>query len=152
MTSKILRYLLYASMLFMAISGIFGGVSLLIDPSGNILQLSISLLENTLFKNYLVPGIILLLFLGLLPSFVFYGLISKRKNRIANRLNLYRKRHWAWTFSVYIGIIQIIWIDVQVMLIGGGYTIQTVYALLGVLILIITLTPEIMRFYKKGYK
>ena len=148
MTGKILRYLLYAAMIFLAISGLYGGVILLVDPSGSKLQLSISLLENTMFTNYFIPGLTLLLLLGLVPSFTFYGLISKRKNRIASKLNLYNKKHWAWTFSIYSGIILITWIDIQVMLIGGGYTIQTVYALLGVLILILTLTPEINRSYK----
>jgi hypothetical protein len=152
MTSKILRFLLNAAMIFLAVSGLYGGISLLIDPSGNNIQLSTSLLENTLFDSYFIPGITLLLFLGLLPGFVAYGLISKQKSRLASKLNLYKKRHWAWTFSLYCGIILVIWIDIQVMLIGGGYTIQTVYALLGVLILILSLTPEVMRFYKKGNK
>lgn len=148
MTGKILRFLLIATMIFLAVSGFFGGFSLLIDPSGNNLQLSVQLLENTIFQNYLVPGITLLLFMGFLPTFIAFGLITKRKFRFANRLNIYKKRHWAWTYSLYSGIILIIWIDIQVMMIGGGFTIQTIYALLGVLIVILTLTPEVIRQFR----
>ncbi len=149
MTSKIFRYLLIAVIVFLALSGIFGGVSLIADSSGSNLQLQLNLLESTLFSSYLIPGIVLLLFLGLLPSFVAFGLITKKRIKIANRLNIYKRKHWAWTFSLYCGIILVLWIDIQVMLLGGGYTLQTVYALIGVLIIILTLTPFVTRFYKK---
>lgn len=149
MSSKILRYLLIAVIIFLGISGLLGGISLLFDPSGSNLQLSTALLESTIFSSFLIPGITLLLFLGFFPIFVAYGLITRKKIKAANRLNIYKKRHWAWTFSLYCGIILVLWIDIQVMLIGGGYMLQTAYAILGVLIIILTLTPFITRFYKK---
>jgi hypothetical protein len=148
MTSKILRFLLIAIMVILAISGLAGGINLIADPSGDSLQLTTFLLGSTLFSNFLIPGFILLIFLGIFPILVAYGLITKSKSKAANRINLYKKRHWAWTYSLYCGIILVLWIDIQVMLIGGGYTLQTVYAILGVLIIILTLSPEVMRFYK----
>jgi len=42
----------------------------------------------------------------------------------------------------------ILWIDFQVMLIGYGQFIQTVYATVGVLILIVTLLPANMAYYE----
>ncbi len=149
MTGKILRYFLIAIMIFLAISGIFGGMSLIIDPSGSNLQISTAFLESTIFSSYLIPGIILLLFLGFFPAFVAYGLISKRKFRLANRINVFKRRHWAWSLSLYCGIILILWIDFQVMMIGGGFILQSIYALLGVLIVILTLTPAVTRIYKR---
>jgi len=148
MAGKIMRYLLIAIMALVALSGLFGGVSLIVDPSGKGLQIPLLLLESTLFNSYLIPGLILFIFLGILPLFVVFGLITRRKVRFAKRINIYKKRHWAWTFSLYCGIILVLWIDIQVMLIGGGYILQTIYALLGVLIIILTLSPEIIRFYK----
>jgi len=150
MNRKILRSLLIIAITFLAISGLLGGISLMVDPSGNSLELSTSLLENTVFNSYLFPGVILLIFLGLFPILVAFGLITRKKLKFANRINIYKKRHWAWTFSLYCGIILVLWIDIQVMLIGGGFIFQAVYAIIGVLILILTLTPEIIRFYKKN--
>jgi hypothetical protein len=150
MTRKIFRYLLIAIIIILAMSGISGGISLIINPSGENIQLSTSLLESTIFSNYLIPGITLLIFLGIFPAFVAFGLMTQKKSKTANRLNIYKKKHWAWTYSLYCGIILVLWIDMQVMLIGGGYILQSVYALLGVLIIIITLSPNISRFYKKG--
>lgn len=149
MTSKILRFLLIAIIILLAVSGIFGGISLIIDPSGNSLQIPVSFLESTLFSSYLIPGIILFTLLGIFPVFVAFGLITRKKIRIANRINPYRKRHWAWTYSLYCGIILVLWIDIQVMMIGGGYILQSIYAILGVIIIVITLTPQVMKLYKK---
>ncbi len=149
MTSKIFRYLLIAAIIFLTLSGLFGGISLIIDSSGSNLQLPLDLLESTPFSSYLMPGIVLFLFLGLFPGLVAFGLITKKRIKIADRFNIYKKKHWAWTFSLYCGIILVLWIDIQVMLLGGGYPLQTVYAILGVLIIILTLTPFVTRFYKK---
>jgi hypothetical protein len=149
MTSKILRFLLIAIIILLSLSGIFGGISLIIDPSGNSLQIPVSFLESTLFSSYLIPGIILFTLLGIFPVFVAFGLITRKKIRIANRLNPYRKRHWAWAYSLYCGIILVLWIDIQVMMIGGGYILQSIYAILGVIIIVITLTPQVMKLYKK---
>ncbi len=149
MTSKILRYLLIAVIIFLAISSLFGGISLIFNPSGTNLQLSTSYLESTIFNNYLFPGIILFFFLGILPAITAYGLIARKKLRAANKLNIYKKKHWAWTYSLYCGIILVLWIDIQVMMIGGGYILQSIYAILGVLIIIISLTPQVIKYYKK---
>jgi len=149
MTSKTLRFLLIAIIIILALSGIFGGTSLIFDPSGESLQIPIFLLESTLFRSYLIPGIILFLLLGIFPILVAFGLITKKKLNFANKINPYKKRHWAWTYSLYCGIILVLWIDIQVMMIGGGYILQSIYAILGVIIIILTLTPRVMKFYKK---
>ena len=149
MSSKILRFLLVAIIVILALSGIAGSIGLIIDPSGNTLQIPTSLLENTLFSSYLIPGIILFLLLGIFPIFVAFGLITKKRLKFADKINPYKKRHWAWSYSLYYGIILVLWIDFQVMMIGGGYILQSIYAILGVIIILLTLTPQVMRFYKK---
>ena len=47
-------------------SAIGGGWMLVSDPSGNSMHLSIELLNQTPFDNYLLPGVILLVTLGFL--------------------------------------------------------------------------------------
>lgn len=148
MIKKILRYLLIVLIVIIAISGISGGVSLMIDPSGVNVQLNTSLLESTIFQNYLIPGVILFLLLGIFPFITAFGLMTRKKSKFLNRFNPYKKKHWAWAFSLYCGIILVLWIDVQVMMIGGGYILQSLYAILGVLVIVLTLLPPIYRFYK----
>lgn len=148
MTKNILRYLLIAIIVIIAISGISGGVSLMVDPSGANIQLNTSLLESTIFHNFLVPGIILFLLLGIFPFIAAFGLMTRKKSKLLNRFNPYKKKHWAWAYSLYCGIILVLWIDFQVMMIGGGYILQSIYAILGVIVIILTLLPSTIRFYK----
>ena len=142
-------YLLRFLIIFIAASGLMGGLSFLISPSGELLQIPLSLLNNTPFDNYLIPGIILLICIGLYPTIVSFGLFNRKENPLLNSVNLYKENHWSWTGSVYIGIMLIIWMDVQVMLIGYNAIIQFIYAILGVLTVICALIPSVKNFYLK---
>ncbi len=51
---------------FVGVSAVAGGVALIADPSGSRLGLATSLLRGTPFHTFLVPGIILLVAVGLL--------------------------------------------------------------------------------------
>ena len=120
----------------------------MVDPSGASIHLNTSLLESTIFHNFLVPGIILFLLLGIFPFIAAFGLMTRKKSKFLNRFNPYKKKHWAWAYSLYCGIILVLWIDFQVMIIGGGNWLQTTYAILGVLIIILALIPSVMKNYK----
>lgn len=141
-------YILILTVAFEAIGAIYGGINLINDPSGDSIKLPITLLEGTVFSNYLIPGIILFLLLGFFPLFLIFPLIFKPDWPIINSLNIYKSYHWAWTYTLYTSIILIIWIDVQIMILGTGSIIQGAYGLLGVFILIITLTPGARRYYR----
>jgi hypothetical protein len=149
MIKRIIRIKLIAAIAILAITGIYGGIALILDKSGANLELSTNLLESTIFNSYLVPGIILLILLGFFPTITAFGLITRKKSRIANKINIYKKRHWAWTYSLYCGIMLVLWIDIQVMMLGGGYILQSIYAILGVVIIVLALLPSVMKFYKK---
>ena len=125
----------------------FGGLGLVIDPSGELIKMPISLLENSPFSNFLMPGIILLVMLGILPLVVSYALIRKRQWELANKLNLFPEKHWAWTCSLYIGFILIIWITVQVYLIKLIAMVHVVYIFLGLIIQATTLLPSVQNYY-----
>lgn len=149
MIKKIIRLKLIVVITILAITSIYGGFALMFDRSGSILDLSTKLLEGSVFKSYLFPGIILLILLGIFPTVTVYGLITKKKSRIANKLNIYKKSHWAWAYAIYSGVILILWIDFQIMIIGGGNILQSIYAILGVVIIILALMPSVIKFYKK---
>ena len=145
-------YFLMALLLFQAFSAIFGGAALVISPRGELLHMPLGMLENTPFKDYFVPGLILLFLLGVFPLFVSIVLWSKPEWAWAERLNIYTDRHWAWTFSLYLAIMLILWMDFQIMLVGGGHFLQSGYALLGVAILLLTLWPSVMRYFFRSAK
>ena len=142
-------YILLFLLFFQSISGLLGGFVLTISPSGSIIKLPVSLLEGSPFYNFLIPGLILLLLLGVYPSLVFYALITKPEWKLFSALNIYKDRFWGWTYSLYIAIVLILWIDFEILIIGyySFLYLQTIYAFLGVLILIFTLLPSVQNYY-----
>ncbi len=133
---------------FQALSGLAVGICLTIAPSGSIMQIPVNELAGSPFHNYLIPGLCLFILLGILPSIAAVGLIRKKTGTWQNLLNIYRKRHWSWSFSLYTGLMLIFWIDVEIWIIGYGSLLQAIYGITGLLITIFSLAPGVMKFYK----
>ncbi|MCF8304271.1 MAG: hypothetical protein K9I94_13425 [Bacteroidales bacterium] len=142
-------YLLYVLIFFLMISGLFGGINLMLDPTGHTMEMPVSLLEGSPFENYRIPGLLLFFFNGVFPLTSFIGLVLGPEWKLTNALNIYRNRHWSWTFCIYNAIILILWIDLQVMMIGYDHIIQTLYALVGLAILVVALIPSVMMHFEK---
>jgi len=143
----ILSYLLIGLILFQAVSALGGGGGLILDPSGNSFGLPLTLLDHSPFTDFLIPGLILLLFLGIIPLICFIGLINKPSWKVLGFLNLYKDQHWSWTYSYFTGIMLILWIDIEVMIVRVVDILHLVYSLLGVIIIIITLLPSVRKYY-----
>lgn len=144
---KLLICLLSLLHIFLGINGLTGGILLVIKNDGSLLGMNVDWLNRSPFKNYLIPGMLLTLFLGMLPIITFIGLIKRRNWRITDLFNLYRNKNWAWSFSIYTGIIAIIWITVQLIL-TQYFWIQPVIIFNGLFILIVTLLPEVMKNFE----
>lgn len=143
-------YILLILLLALGVGGLFGGFLLTYAPNGEALQIPLSVLSKTPFSNYLIPGIILLIFNGFLPIVIAYGLIFQPDWRWFEKLNIYANRHWSWTFSLYNGIILSIWIDVQMLLLGQPYSVlQIAYSLWATVIIVFTMWPGVMRYYER---
>ena len=140
-------YLLFVPLIFLGISAIAGGGMLFLQPDGSLLGMNSGWLDHSPFKTYLVPGFILFTFSGLLPLLAFVGLLLKPEWSWANKFNIYTNRHWAWTYSLYSGIIVIIWITVQ-LLMTQYFWLQPVMIFTGLLIIILTLTPAVMKNFE----
>jgi hypothetical protein len=141
-------YLLVLIVAFEAIGALYGGWGLIVDPTGKKIKLPPGMIENSMFQDYLIPGIILFTFLGVIPLFLAYSLLFKPKWRLIGFLNIYPGYHWAWTYTMYTAIILISWINIQVIILNFGSMIQGAFGLLGVTILILTLIPRVKRQYR----
>lgn len=139
-------YLLVFLLAVQSLGGLFGGISLVASPSGAILQMPVSMLEGSPFPDFLVPGLILLLILGLFPGILAVALLRRPAWRWFGVLNIYRGIHWSWTYSLYLGIMLVVWILVEIMWVGYDL-LQTIYGLVGIIILILTLLPANMRYF-----
>ncbi|WP_020618272.1 hypothetical protein [Paenibacillus daejeonensis] len=136
--------------LFLSVGAVIGGLGMLISPSGQLIGLSLELLAHSPFSNYLLPGLLLTLVLGVMPLLVAVGLIRRTPSRIAERFNLYRDMHWAWTFSLYTGYALVIWIAAQVYFLQAVHAVHLLYWTLGFAIQILTLLPRTRSRYARS--
>jgi hypothetical protein len=141
--------LLALILVFTGVGGIYGGYSFITAPDGSKMKMTTDILSNSPFITFLIPGIILILFNGLLPLLIAWGLFFKPPWQWPELVNLYHKQHWCWTFSLYYGFILIIWINVQIIMLGFSSLLQPVFALTGTLISILTLFPAVFQYYRK---
>jgi len=146
--SKFLKGLLFFLLGFLSLGAFYGGLVFIIKPDGSVYDIPTDILQNSLFKNFLVPGIILLVTFGLLPIYVIYALIKQPENKFLQKLNLLYDHHFAWTFAIYIGIALIIWINVQTLIFNAVDALHTIYSTYGILIICISLLPGTRNWYK----
>ncbi|WP_374017954.1 hypothetical protein ABU162_28380 [Paenibacillus thiaminolyticus] len=138
---------LYALHLLLGIGAVFGGAALVLDPNGRLLGVPPSILNTSPFTNFLIPGLILLIMLGIGPLLICYALIKRIHWKVPSKLNVFKDTHWSWAFSLYCGFALIIWITLQTYFIQGVSLIHIVYVAWGIAIQIVTLLPSVRRHY-----
>lgn len=147
MKTRFFLYMLLGLHLFLGLGAFAGGGMLILQPDGSLLGMEPGWLAQSPFSSYLIPGFLLFTFSGLLPLFTLLGLLIQPQWRWANALNIYPNRHWSWTYSLYSGIIVIAWITVQLIM-TRYFWLQPVMIFTGLLIIIFTLTPSIMKKFE----
>ncbi len=133
---------------FLGIQGIFGGVAFILAPDGSLLQMPFSQLKNTPFSSFLIPGILLFLFLGVYPLAEAYGLWKRPAWRWPDAINPFKDTHWSWAGSLAAGVIAVIWILVQTRWITWG-ALHTLILVMGLVILGVTLLPVVRGYLRR---
>jgi hypothetical protein len=111
--------------LLLSIGALAGGAALMIGPRGQIIPLAVSALQGSPFDTYFVPGMILFGVIGIGPL-------------LAARL-VWLRHWWAPLATILVGIILLIWLAVEIAIVGysDNPPLQPVYLLLGATITII---------------
>lgn len=141
-------YLICLFLCFLSVGAIYGGGSMIISPDGSLLKMDKAWLDKIPFSSFLIPGIILFTLLGIFPLIALAGLFIRKSNRFFNFINIYPDISWGWTFSLYSGIISIIWIIVQ-QLTTEYFILQPIISGVGITIIILCLLPNIQKYYTK---
>lgn len=147
MKPPFLIYVLTLLHLVLGLGALYGGWMLLTDPIG--FGMHPEWLNGSPFHSYLLPGLVLFVLLGIFPLMVAKGLVQRRTLAIAYVFNFYRDRHWAWTYSLVVGLMLVGWITVQISLVPA-FWMQPLFLAVALLILIFTLWPSVMQYYQKG--
>ena len=105
------------------IGAVVSGALLVIRPDGHYLQLPLDLLKDSPFRNFLIPGMILFLVNGV--------------GNIASAVLCFRIQRIAGFTGMFFGFGLIIWLFVQISLVGGGHWLQYMYFGLGIIQLLL---------------
>ena len=99
-----------------------GGSALMLGPRGELLPLPVSLLSGSPFETYWGPGLILFAFLGVFPILV--AVLAWRHHR------------WAPLLTFSVGTTLLIWMAVEIAIIGYAKNppLQPIYIGLGITI------------------
>ena len=121
-----IRYIRIASVVLLLINGvtaIAGGLLLIVAPEGELAGMSPEWLAETPFKNYLVPGLLLLAGIGFFSIYTAILFITR-----------YR---YSSLFLILEGVFLTAWTGVQVLAFSKLSFLQPVYGLMGVTMLML---------------
>ncbi|RYU95446.1 hypothetical protein [Emticicia agri] len=115
---SVLSKIAYILLLFNGFGALYGGVRLITQPDGSSLGLPLSLLANSPFHDFLIPGILLLLSNGVASIGASISFTLK-------------PRKLAWVIWAQ-GVILLIWLIVQVIMIKTLHPLQFILGAVGV--------------------
>jgi len=108
---------------FIGIGAFLSGILMMINPDGSAFQMPLSMLKGSPFTDFFLPGLILCIVNG--AGNITAGILSFRKHKLAGFA------------GIFFGSGLVIWIFVQVSMIGGGHWLQNLYFTLGFIELIL---------------
>lgn len=121
---------------FLGVRGVIGGVQFLVEPSGALAGLSPAELSGTPFGDYVVPGAILLVVLGIAPLVAATGLL--------------RRTPWAIVAILGVSVGLTVWIVVEAAVIGVGERLQSLNLLLALVLFEIGRSPTVGEYVDGG--
>ncbi len=112
--------------LFIGLGAFVSGILMMINSDGRALQMPLTMLKGSPFTDFLIPGLILCIVNG--AGNIFSAILSFRRHKLSGFA------------GIFFGSGLIIWIFVQVSMIGGGHWLQNLYFSLGFLELLLGFT------------
>ena len=118
-----MKAFLFLLISFIAVTATLTGLLLISQPNGSLLNLPLNLLEGTFFKSYLIPGTLLVIFVGGINMLaVFYNLKKDRS-----------RYDWAMAGGCVVSG----WVTIQLLLIHTAHWLHILYFGIGVIIFLL---------------
>ena len=114
---KTVRQLSIAVLVLVCAVNLYAGARMIMDPTGNSLGLPFYLLNGTVFKDYTIPGWILLIGFGVLSLFTIIVTL--------------KKVHWYPTAIVVQGVVIVVIVIAQMFMVGNDFFLQYFFLMMG---------------------
>jgi hypothetical protein len=141
-------WLLIGMQVFLAIGALSGGGAFILAPDGHLIQMPFSHLQKSPFPNFLIPGILLFVFLGIYPLLIAYSLWKQPGWHWLNFINPFKHIHWSWAGSLAAGVIVLVWITVEIFWVPFGFA-HIFFLVYGVVLTGVTLLPNVRINYSR---
>src|SRR3569833_3993852 len=125
MKIKLLKFSLAVALIFIAASAVISGINFILYPNGILFRLHPSMLENSPFPDFLLPGIISLIIVG--------------GSSMLALLLMAEKSIYALAVALFAAILVITWFCFIALFAGYIVWINLVYWLVGFKIIVICL-------------
>lgn len=140
---------LIAALVFLAFGGLYGGIAMLSDPSGAALGMG-TVLPLLPVADFTLPGVFLLLVMGVAPLLAAFGLLVRPRWAWADSVERLSRHSWAWTAALTLGLVLTVWLVIQGAWIGFRWPIQYVTAVNAALIVALALVPSVRQACRRG--
>ena len=139
-------WLLIILLVSLALGGFSGAIPMLSDPvNGGYLQFG-ELLDLLPVPNLILPGLFLLVFMGIIPLLLAYALIARPTWKWAENIFRWNPHYWAWTATLVLVAILAAWLAYEGSLLGW-WPITYITAFQGFLILLFAVLPGVRKYY-----
>ena len=135
-------------LVFLGVSGLVGGIAFIAAPDGSILHAPQAWLDQIPFSDFLIPGVLLFIVVGVLPLLVAAALLWQPAWPGLQRVAPFRQQYWGWTASGLAGFGIIIFEVVEAAYIGMGSFLQYLYLFVGVAIVVLALSQPVREHYR----
>ncbi len=135
-------WILFCLACFEVLSAVPYGLALAIDPTGGLVNMPTDMLVGSPFRNFRIPGLVLLVVLGLGALLLATALHREPAWSLASKLNPFKNRHWVWSATIAYGFALMIWIATEVIMIGFDSWLQPFHFCIGLAFAILPLAPS----------
>lgn len=140
--------LLSICLIFLGANGFIGGYFMLSDPYGAPLGMPLSTLENTLFQNFTIPGLCLIIIWGCGSLLTLIGLWLRPHWPGLDDLSRRVHEHWSWDFALLLGLGLLVWLTYQLFTLPEVAPIQFILFVLAALLVVLPLLPSMRHYYQ----